>query len=213
MVKCEDYIYFPFIIYNINHQNSFEHLRADVRCSTAHTAAHPLRCCNSCQELKKAYNDQALSLALPNKSWRLPSLPCLWRSFRISMCWTKPCSARIPLDAKSRAGSLWTRRHSVCEHAFPTLRSGRSKLGVKKEATAFLVIAGKVCSHAFSSQRVWTILNQDWGVTLYEVSGNIHVALGKSVQRDGKLVHEFNIEDIGCSVAVMAIGLCWIVFK
>ena len=30
-----------------------------------------------------------------------------------------------------------------------------------------------------------------------EVSGNIHVALGKSVQRDGKLVHEFNIEDIG----------------
>lgn len=29
------------------------------------------------------------------------------------------------------------------------------------------------------------------------MSGNIHVALGKSVQRDGKLVHEFNIEDIG----------------
>ena len=33
--------------------------------------------------------------------------------------------------------------------------------------------------------------------TLVQVSGNIHVALGKSVRRDGKLVHEFNIEDIG----------------
>ena len=32
---------------------------------------------------------------------------------------------------------------------------------------------------------------------LVQVSGNIHVALGKSVRRDGKLVHEFNIEDIG----------------
>jgi len=35
-----------------------------------------------------------------------------------------------------------------------------------------------------------------------EVSGNVHVALGKSVQRDGKLVHEFNIEDIGCETAL-----------
>eukprot|EP00439_Symbiodinium_sp_Y106_P077630 s1339_g16.t1 len=34
-------------------------------------------------------------------------------------------------------------------------------------------------------------------VVVNKVSGNIHVALGKSVRRDGKLVHEFNIEDIG----------------
>ena len=34
------------------------------------------------------------------------------------------------------------------------------------------------------------------------MSGNVHVALGKSVQRDGKLVHEFNIEDIGCEAAL-----------
>mmetsp|Transcript_14286 Transcript_14286/g.32542 ORF Transcript_14286/g.32542 Transcript_14286/m.32542 type:complete len:372 (-) Transcript_14286:7-1122(-) len=34
-------------------------------------------------------------------------------------------------------------------------------------------------------------------VIVNKVSGNIHVALGKSVKRDGKLVHEFNIEDIG----------------
>ena len=38
---------------------------------------------------------------------------------------------------------------------------------------------------------------QVWCEMDREVSGNIHVALGKSVQRDGKLVHEFNIEDIG----------------
>ena len=42
---------------------------------------------------------------------------------------------------------------------------------------------------------------------LVQVSGNIHVALGKSVRRDGKLVHEFNIEDIG-NLAASTAEMC-----
>eukprot|EP00440_Ansanella_granifera_P061898 gb/GFBE01067109.1/.p1 GENE.gb/GFBE01067109.1/~~gb/GFBE01067109.1/.p1 ORF type:complete len:373 (+),score=81.66 gb/GFBE01067109.1/:1-1119(+) len=34
-------------------------------------------------------------------------------------------------------------------------------------------------------------------VVVNKVGGNVHVALGKSVERDGKLVHEFNMNDIG----------------
>lgn len=33
-------------------------------------------------------------------------------------------------------------------------------------------------------------------VVVNKVSGNVHVALGKSVERNGKLVHEFNMEDV-----------------
>ncbi len=44
---------------------------------------------------------------------------------------------------------------------------------------------------------------------LREVSGNIHVALGRSVHRDGKLVHEFNIEDIGTSAGIHLFVTRW----
>ncbi|CAE7209631.1 ergic3 [Symbiodinium sp. CCMP2592] len=75
------------------------------------------RCCNSCQELKDAYNDKGLPYF----------------------------------------------------HVLDTAMQCKSSIGCR--------IKGKV------------VVNK--------VSGNIHVALGKSVRRDGKLVHEFNIEDIG----------------
>ncbi|CAK9022895.1 unnamed protein product [Durusdinium trenchii] len=84
-------------------------------CMEAADADH--KCCNSCQELKNAYNDKG-----------------------------------VPYF-----------------HILDSAMQCRSSIGCK--------IKGKV--------------------TVNKVSGNIHVALGKSVQRDGKLVHEFNIEDIG----------------
>jgi len=84
-------------------------------CMEAHDDKH--KCCNSCQELKKAYNDQELPYF----------------------------------------------------HVLDKAMQCKNSIGCK--------IKGKV--------------------TVNKVSGNIHVALGRSVQRDGKLVHEFNIEDIG----------------
>ncbi|OLP85093.1 Endoplasmic reticulum-Golgi intermediate compartment protein 3 [Symbiodinium microadriaticum] len=84
-------------------------------CLEAEDAKH--KCCNSCQELKDAYNDKELPYF----------------------------------------------------HVLDTAMQCKSSIGCR--------IKGKV------------VVNK--------VSGNIHVALGKSVRRDGKLVHEFNIEDIG----------------
>lgn len=84
-------------------------------CMEAADAKH--KCCNSCQELKKAYNDQELPYF----------------------------------------------------HVLDKAMQCKNSIGCK--------IKGKV--------------------TVNKVSGNVHVALGKSVRRDGKLVHEFNIEDIG----------------
>ena len=131
------------------------------------------RCCNSCQALKNAYNDKARLLKLSSSGL---GRRCLSRSL---------FGFLHPVIGLAGQGLPYF-------HVLDTAMQCKSSIGCR--------IKGKVVVNKASCQRTSPSASTQTSAPLMQVSGNIHVALGKSVRRDGKLVHEFNIEDIGDSV-------------